>query len=120
MDEQPREVLGIDPRFHGVWYSLLYSMDGGETAVEDTPGGNLFCRVFATKIRLRNGEELIADRILSYVENGLVRCAVSILGMPHIWILTDMRPEMERTAMYQIINRERNAEIIRGICRVEI
>ena len=117
---QPQEVLGIDPRFQGVWYPLILSTDGGKTPTGRELVGKQFCRVFATKIRLAGGQELIVDKVFYSEFDGLMRYFVLFLGTPHVWVLTDLRPNAEQGVMFQIIDTRSDQEIIRGMCRVQV
>ncbi len=119
MDEQSyQERLDIDPRFHGVWYLRASSVDGEEMvrSLSEAP----FCRVFATKVRMDDGEEATIDRVLScFDELGNVVNVIGFMNASVIWRVTDLHPYITRGVLLQIfwmddLSREKG----RAVCTV--
>jgi len=116
-----QERLDIDPRFQGVWYLDASSTDEGRTLT--THQREQLCRVFATKIKMANGNEMVAEQIFAFINNdGKLTNLINFMGMPEIWIFTDMHPDVATGALLQVGYFEDGLwrETARALCTVQV
>jgi hypothetical protein len=107
------ERLDIAPAVQGIWRMIASSKDNGKTWGDGN--AHTMCRVFSTKVRLSDGQELIVDRILIVDDGGDGACnMISFSNRPVWWVITQ-----KNTAILVQVLIEDFDETIRFICAVE-
>jgi len=108
------EIIGIPPAIQGVWQSIGFSKDGGNTITD----GNLqpFCRVSINRILNTDGSVWTVKRIVSGKnDDGSKFIGVSFNEISTVWCITSTKPEI---ILVQVFDEDLTAEVMRVLFRV--
>ena len=115
------ERLDIDPRFQGVWQ--LKAIISADEQVEEVPPNTIppFYRVFATKIKLTGGEELIVNQVLAtYIKRRMVN-SIDFLNTAVKWYVTDVRDVISQGVVLQVLDSgDRDLEQMKLVFTVQV
>lgn len=81
-----KEIMQIPPFAQGVWIIQGTSNDGGKTVQPVTP--SVFCRVDATKVKLIDGSELVASKMLELTTAGGVFNIIAFPTTQRVWAIS--------------------------------